>query len=182
MSDNTATFTSDEFSGFIKRNGIRHIRSPPYHPASNGLVERFVQTFKEGLQWFESGTLSTRLPRFLMWYRITPHSTTGSSPSELMWGRRLRSQLDLLLPDAERRSQEAQDRQKQAHDSHSVDRHFGINDTVYARNYGPELSWLPGRVVGFQGSVLYRVGLRNDYVIVRHVDQMRRVCADEIIS
>ena len=183
VSDNAATFTSDEFSEFVKRNGIRHIRSPPYHPASNGLVERVVQTFKEGLKRFKSGTLSTRLSRFLMWYRITPHSTTGSSPSELMWGRRLRSQLDLLLPDAERRSQEAQDRQKQAHDSHSVDRHFGINDTVYARNYGQGLPWLPGCVVGFQGSAMYRVRLSNDSVIVRHVDQMRhRVCADETIS
>ena len=152
---------------------MRHIRSPPYHPASNGLAERAVQTFKEGLKRFKTGTLSARLSRFLLWYRITPHSTTGSSPSELMWGRRLRSKLDLLLPDGERRSQEAQDRQKRAHDSHAVDRQFNVSDTVYARNYGEGQQWLPGRVVGLQGSAMYRVRLDNDHVIVRHVDQLR---------
>jgi len=47
--DNTTTFTSEEFAEFLKKNGIRHIRSPTYRPASNRLIERAVQTFKEGL-------------------------------------------------------------------------------------------------------------------------------------
>ena len=37
VSDNVANFTSEEFSEFLKRNGVRHVRTPPYHPASNGL-------------------------------------------------------------------------------------------------------------------------------------------------
>ena len=49
VSDNATTFTGEEFAEFLKKNGIRHIRSPPYHHASNRLVERAVQTFKEGL-------------------------------------------------------------------------------------------------------------------------------------
>ena len=97
-----------------------------------------------------------------------------------MWGQRLRSQLDLLLPDAEHRTQEAQDHQEQAHDSHSVDEHF---DTVYAKNYGHGPQLLPGCVVGFLGSAMYRVQLCNNHVIVRHADQLRhRVYPDEITS
>ena len=33
--DNAAIFTSDEFNDFLKKNGIKHMRTPPYHPASN---------------------------------------------------------------------------------------------------------------------------------------------------
>ena len=43
VTGNSSVFTSDEFQ---KQNGIRHVKSMPYHPASNGLVERAVQTFK----------------------------------------------------------------------------------------------------------------------------------------
>lgn len=46
VSDNAATFTSDDF---LKKNGIRHVRTPPYHPASNSVIEYAVQTFKDGI-------------------------------------------------------------------------------------------------------------------------------------
>ena len=34
----------------MKANGIKHIRSAPYHPSTNGLAERFVQTFKKAMK------------------------------------------------------------------------------------------------------------------------------------
>ena len=49
VSDNGPQFTSTEFAGFMKANGIKHIRCAPYHPSSNGCAERFVQTFKKGI-------------------------------------------------------------------------------------------------------------------------------------
>ena len=42
VSDNGSQFTSQEFADFMKRNGIKHIKSTPYHPSTNGVAERFV--------------------------------------------------------------------------------------------------------------------------------------------
>ena len=51
VTDNASYFTSQEFQDFAKLNGIRHVTSAPYHPASNGLAERAVQTVTKLLHW-----------------------------------------------------------------------------------------------------------------------------------
>ena len=50
VTDNGPQFTATEFADFMKANGIRHIRSAPYHPASNSLAERQVQSFKQAVK------------------------------------------------------------------------------------------------------------------------------------
>ena len=36
VSDNGPQFTSSEFESFLRTNGVMHIKTSPYHPASNG--------------------------------------------------------------------------------------------------------------------------------------------------
>ena len=86
VTDNATCFTSQEFKFFLQKNGIHHTTSVPYHPASNGLAEHAVQTVKKGLKKVVSGSLSSRLSKVLFAYRITPQSTTGISPAELLLG------------------------------------------------------------------------------------------------
>ena len=66
--DNSSVFTSSEFTNFVKQNGIGHVTSSPYHPSSNGLAERAVQTMKEGLRKLTNGSVETKLSRFLFKY------------------------------------------------------------------------------------------------------------------
>ena len=71
VTDNATNFTSVEFQEFCNLNGIRHITSSPYHPASNGLAERAVQIVKHGITKMSQGSISDKLSRFLFVYRNT---------------------------------------------------------------------------------------------------------------
>ena len=100
VSDNGTQFTSAEFEELMRKNGIRHVRVSPYHPSSNGMAERAVKTLKEGLKKCgNTESLQCRISHILFHYRITPHSTTGVPPAELLFGRRIRSHLDQVKPD-----------------------------------------------------------------------------------
>ena len=50
VTDNGSQFVSEEFSTFLRNNGIRHFKSTPYHPSTNGAAERLVQTFKNAIK------------------------------------------------------------------------------------------------------------------------------------
>ena len=115
---------SSEFEDFLTVNGIKHWKSSPYHPSSNGLAEKAVQIIKHGLKKMKEGSLNDRLARFLFDYRITPHSTTGVSPLELLMGRRLKSRFDLLKPNIATKVEQKQREQKYNHDSHAISRQF----------------------------------------------------------
>ena len=84
VADNGTCFTSSEFQEFAQRNNIRHLKTTPYHPSSNGLAECAVQTFKLGMKKQLTGSLQTKLSRFLFNYRLTPNTTTGVAPTELL--------------------------------------------------------------------------------------------------
>ena len=172
VSDNGPAFVSKEFEEFMKNNGIRHVKSAPYHPSTNGLVERAVQTFKKAIKK-QSGTLQTRLSRFLFKYRTTPHTTTGISPAELRWGTKLRSHLTLLQPDVGKTVRYAQHKQKRHCDEHVRQRSVSIGDDVFVRNYSnPKFPWTAGKVVESTGPISAKVALDDGKIVRRHQDQI----------
>ena len=99
VSDNGPCFVSAEFETFLERNGIQHVTASPHHPASNGLAERAVQTVKNGLKKMQPGPITDRLARLLFSYRTTPHTTTGTTPADLLLGRQLQTRFHKLYPD-----------------------------------------------------------------------------------
>merc|ERR1712055_482108 len=88
VSDNGTNFASHEFANHMKTWGIKHLFSPPYHPASNGLAEKAVHIVKDKLKKNEAPAqplpLQAHLADILRVYRGTIHSTTGETPYELM--------------------------------------------------------------------------------------------------
>ena len=143
VSDNGPQFVSDQFAQFLKQNGIKHFRSSPYHPSSNGLTERFIQTLKKALKASkDEGTLQQRLASFLLSYRTFPHATTKEKACVLLMGRSLR---DLLKPNHEKQVVDQQAHQKSNHDKHCKHQQFSEGDLILAKNCSLGLKWLISR-------------------------------------
>ena len=117
ISNNGPQFVSEELAAFLKANGVRDLKCAPYHPASNGLAERFVTTFKQVMKAGKHDGLASQhqVENFLFTYCTTPHATTRTSPCSLFLGRDLRTKLDFLHPVVERRVHEKQAAQKRQH-------------------------------------------------------------------
>ena len=91
-------FMETEFKEFCTSLSIDHVTMAVYHPRSNGQVEKFVDTFKRALRKNQSVN-ERSIPKFLAVYRITPNPnmSSGLSPAELMFARKIHSVLDRLL-------------------------------------------------------------------------------------
>lgn len=179
VSDNGRQFTSQEFQRFCKNNGIKHTMSSVYHPRSNGAAERLVKTFKRALAQ-SSGDLDRRLQQFLFQYRITPHSTTGVAPCELLIGRRLRSRMDLIRPDERTNVAQSQDRQQQSYNVRVRPRDFAVGDEVWVKTFSKgEAKWSFGIIQKQIGPVTFLIKV-NDQVMKRHVDHVIRAEKKEV--
>lgn len=182
VTDNGTQFTSEIFQTFCSSNGITHLRSPPFHPSSNGQAERFVDTFKRGLQKLTAGgSIQQHLPVFLQHYRATPnaHIPNQLSPAEALLGRPMRTVLDLLKPPRPRshgKSQIALNQELQYNRKHGVKaRHYRATTPVYVKTYSNnKWKWTSGTIVERLGRVLYVVLLDSEDCLIRaHVNQLR---------
>lgn len=173
VTDNGTSFTSSEFQHFMQQNGVKLIHSAPYHPSSNGLAENAVKTFKAGMKKMSGETLQSRVQKFLFHYRITPHTTTGRPPAELLMGRVPRSRLQMIRPNLHARVQCKQGMQKLYHDRHSRDRSFYCGDSVYVQNFARGDKWLAGTIEKETGPLSYLVNLCDGRLVRRHQDQMK---------
>lgn len=98
QSDQGSVFTSALTTTFFERCGIRLIHSSVYHPQSNS-VEKWHSVMKRVLRalCYEHKTdWEACLPATMFALRSVPHEATGFSPAELVYGRSLRSPLQML--------------------------------------------------------------------------------------
>ena len=177
VSDNGPQFTSDELRVFFKQNGIRHIPTPTYHPKSNSIAERLVQSFKNSMKkmWNDSKDLDKNLNNFLLTYRNTPHATTGQTPAIMMYNRTLRSKLHMLTPhDKEKVDNLQADKQQQVLQSNP--RTFCPKQPVRVQIDGKE--WRPATVVRRLGESSNTYDIEHEGRIIRkhadHIQSLRR--------
>ena len=173
VSDNGPAFVGEEFVRFIRRNGIRHVKTAPHRPASNGLAERYVKEVKYALRRVTAGNMAVKLAKWLLSYRTTPNATTGVTPASMMFGRELKTRLQLLKPDLESSVDKQKDRQRKYYDKSAKSRQFHASDRVFARGYVAGPAWSPGVITTLLGSTMAEVRLDDGRLWRRHFDQLR---------
>jgi len=90
LTDRGTHFNNLLLKGLMKKFEIKHLMSTPYHPQTNGLVERFNRTLCEALARTATDHLDEwdkYIAPVLFAYRTSKHSTTRMTPFFLVYGR-----------------------------------------------------------------------------------------------
>lgn len=97
--DQGPQFESKLFNELTSMIGTIHIRTTPYHPQSNGMVERFHRQLKAALKAREDTTnWSQELPFVLLGIRTAIKEDLNCSAAEMVYGQSLRLPGELLFP------------------------------------------------------------------------------------
>ncbi|XP_041466400.1 uncharacterized protein LOC121416935 [Lytechinus variegatus] len=99
LTDRGSQFTSELMKEVSRLLSIRQMTTTPYHPACNGLVERFNGTLKSMLRKMceeRPKDWERYLNPLLFAYRDSVQESTGFSPFELLYGRAVRGPLAIL--------------------------------------------------------------------------------------
>ena len=101
--DNGSPYTSDALAQYAKEMGFQLTPVTPRDPQCNGFAENFIKTLCKLLHTCaaEEKDPKRELHRFLLQYRATPHLTTGRSPAEMLFNRRIRTKLPIYQVDSE---------------------------------------------------------------------------------
>ena len=99
LTDQGSNFTSQLLKEVYRMIRVNPVRTSPYHPQTDGLVERFNGTLKGMLRRLPKEELDdwdNMSPYLLFAYREVSQESTGFSPFEMLYGHRVRGPLDIL--------------------------------------------------------------------------------------
>ncbi|CAF3020447.1 unnamed protein product [Rotaria socialis] len=91
ISDQGPHFNNQLITAFTKILGCHHIKSTPYHPQTNGAIERFNSTFERQIAKLTDQCINDwdiHLKSIVFAYNTGQHATTKFSPYELQFGRK----------------------------------------------------------------------------------------------
>lgn len=92
LSDNGPSFTSKVLAFYLSIHGIKHIFGRPYHPQTQGKIERFHRTIKEKvclMVYCSPDELKKAIDEAITTYAATPHTALSNvSPKDVYAGRK----------------------------------------------------------------------------------------------
>ena len=147
MSDNGTQFTSGDFKEFCEDFQVNHITTPPYHPRSKGLAERFVDTLKRALKKAKGIPTNKALQQFLQVCRVTPNANTSAELplAQIMFARKVRSVFEKLLP-----------RQIKHSRKQTVSQYYILGEKIYFKIFkAKKMFWELGTIKKRIGNMVY---------------------------
>ena len=92
LSDNGSSYVSDELATWLGDNNMRHVRGAPYHPMTQGKIERWHQTLKNRIlleNYYLPGDLEVQIEAFVANYNHLRYheSIDNLTPADVYFGR-----------------------------------------------------------------------------------------------
>jgi transposase InsO family protein len=92
LSDNGASYVSEELAKWLDGNHMRHTRGAPYHPMTQGKIERWHQTLKNRIlleNYYLPGDLEAQIEAFVAHYNHLRYheSIDNLTPADVYFGR-----------------------------------------------------------------------------------------------
>jgi putative transposase len=92
LSDNGSSYVSDDLAKWMERHGMAHVRGAPYHPMTQGKIERWHQTLKNRIlleNYYLPGDLQAHINAFVDDYnhRRYHESINNLTPADVYFGR-----------------------------------------------------------------------------------------------
>lgn len=91
LSDNGSAYVSRHLKEYLQGEGIDHVRCAPYHPMTQGKIERYHRSMKNVLlleHYFSPDELSSRLAEWVTYYNYQRYheSLENVRPADAYWG------------------------------------------------------------------------------------------------